>query len=356
MADSYINLAIRRQAILERLKSGEVSNFAREINKIETLIRGTLAGLEDEFAKLPRGKLNNLLALLQQDQAKIFNTATASFLTRTADISAVYLSQEMLDLSNTIDLRGTRLNAFTKKDLFKKVSARPLATDGDLLEPWLKKFTDTETRRVSSAIRLGHSQGLTNQQMVQKVIGTKARGFKDGILQTSRRNASTVVRTSVQHVASSARQELWEANPDVVSRYQFLATLDRVTSPICRSLDNQEFDFGKGPIPPVHPNCRSTTIAVLNPKFAFLSKGRTRSGEQGPVPANVKFYDWLQGRAKSNPQDVIDSLGAKRGKLFLDGGLSPERFRQLQFDKNFAPLTLAEMRKIEPEAYKRAGL
>ena len=254
MDEAYLNLAIRRQAILERLKSGEVKSFAVEIKKLEKVLRGALLALDDEFSTLPRRKLNNLLRLIAQDQATIFTSATTALLGRSADIAAVYMAQELLDLNNTIDVRGTKLNAFTKKDVFSKVVNRPLATDGDLLKPWLKKFTEKEVSRVSGAIRMGHSQGLTNQEMVQRLVGSKARGFKDGILQTSRRNASTVVRTSVQHVASAARQEVWEANQDVVKRYQFIATLDRSTSNICKTLDNQIFDFGRGPIPPVHPN------------------------------------------------------------------------------------------------------
>jgi len=36
--------------------------------------------------------------------------------------------------------------------------------------------------------------------------------------------------------------------------------------------------------------------------------------------------------------------------------MSAKRFKNLQFDKNFEPLTLDQMQKIEPEAFKRAGL
>ena len=353
MGDAYLNIAIKRQAILERLKSGEVRNYAREIKKVETLVKKTLLGLDDEFSELSRTKLNNLLGLLQQDQSTIYRGANAAFLKNSADIAAVYMSQELLDLNNTIDMRGTKLKAFTKKDIFKKVIQRPLSVDGELLEPWLTDMTSNEIHRVSKTIRAGHAQGLTNQEMVQQVLGKKSNGFKDGILQTTRRNASTVVRTSTQHVASAARQEVWEANRDVVKRYEFIATLDRVTSAVCRTLDGQEFDFGKGPIPPVHPNCRSTTIPVLDEKFKFLSAGRTRSGEFGPVTKDTNYYDWLKRQKES---DQVAVLGAKRAILFRDGGLTPDKFRALQFDKSFTPLTLDGMKAIEPEAFKMAGL
>lgn len=353
MPNSYVDIAIKRQALLERLKSSEVRNFALELRKIDVLVRMTILSIDTEVSSLPRARLGELLKKLESDQGAIFQQATSAFLERSADIAALHVSQEIIDLENTVDVRGTKLNDFTNKEIFSRVMRRPLATDGDLLEPWLRRFSDTETRRVSNAVRQGHSQGVTNQDLVRRIVGTKANNFKDGLTQTTRRNASTVVRTSVQHVASSARQEVWEANKDVVKRYQFLATLDRSTSRICRTLDNQEFEFGEGPIPPVHPNCRSTTIPILDDKFSFLSKGRTRSGEQGPVDADQSYYDWLNGQDEATQ---IEVLGESRAKLFRDGGLTAEQFRELQFDKNFVPLTLPQMQEIEPEAFRRAGI
>lgn len=624
-APSYTDLATKRQAMLERLKSGQVRDFAAYIKKIEKLVRQTLLALDDEVSGYSFTKLNKLLSDLRADQAAIFKTATTAFLAEAADISALYMAYEVGDLEKTVDLRGTKLNDFTKKDLFSKVIKRPMTTDGQLLEPWIKDFTDKEVARVNNAIRAGWSQGKTNQELVQQIAGTKAKRYKDGVLEVTRRNASTVVRTSVQHAASAARQETWEANRDVVAKYEWLSTLDRVTSRQCRTLDGEVFEFGEGPVPPIHPNCllpgtlitatcgithvfkraykgkafriktrsgnvltvtpnhpiltkrgwagaqflnvgdkcfvnslakgvvspkgenntvyatveqiteafggafevppcevpttapnfhgdgtnnevtkvwakrdllpvfytpkvkhrgkrgfimrdcnaavfrfgfgafsqffyrggsplgrfmcvfgkvrdlfrgrkihsglllfgtvpqfdvafsqnslngswadaeflrkstdtnssfiftddvvdiqvfnftghvynlqtenhiiesngivthncRSTTIPVLDKKFSFLSEGRTRSGETGPVSADKSYYDWLKNQPKETQLEV---LGPTRTKLFRDGGMSAERFRELQFDRNFEPLTLDEMRELEPEAFKRAGI
>lgn len=350
---AYNDLAIKRQVLLERLKSGQVRDFAKTIKEIEKLIRSTLAGLEEDIGTLSRTKLNKLLSELRRDQVAVFATGTAVLSKDLADISALYSAQEVLDLKVTVDLRGTKLDSFTKKETFAKVVKRPLTTDGQLLDPWIKDFTNKEVTRVNNVIRAGHAQGKTNQDLIRQVIGTKARNYKDGVLQTTRRNASTVVRTSVQHVASAARQDIWEANKGVIDRYEFLATLDRITSTQCRSLDGQIFEFGKGPIPPIHPNCRSTTTPVLNEKYSFLSEGETRSGETGPVSADQSYYDWLKNQT---PEAQKVALGPTRAKLFQDGGMSAERFRKLQFDSNFEPLTLSEMEVLEPEAFKRAGL
>lgn len=45
-----------------------------------------------------------------------------------------------------------------------------------------------------------------------------------------------------------------------------------------------------------------------------------------------------------------------RGKLFRDGGLTPERFAAFQLDKNFKPLTLDQLKELEPVAFSKADL
>ena len=45
-----------------------------------------------------------------------------------------------------------------------------------------------------------------------------------------------------------------------------------------------------------------------------------------------------------------------RGKLSREGGLTAERFAALQLDKNFKPLTLDQLKELEPLAFDRAGI
>ncbi|MDX7322772.1 hypothetical protein [Providencia rettgeri] len=103
-------------------------------------------------------------------------------------------------------------------------------------------------------------------------------------------------------------------------------------------------------MPPLHPNCRSQRLPILNDRFADLivtrPVGRSEWGEES-------YYEWLT-RQSEKRQDLI--LGPTRGKLFRDGGLSPERFAQLQLHKNFKPMTLKDMRRLAPEAFERAGI
>ena len=71
------------------------------------------------------------------------------------------------------------------------------------------------------------------------------------------------------------------------------------------------------------------------------------------VPADMTYFEWL----KTQPADFQDAaIGPKRGELLRNGGISAERFSELNLNRNFEPRTLKEMRKLEPLAFKRAGI
>jgi hypothetical protein len=104
-------------------------------------------------------------------------------------------------------------------------------------------------------------------------------------------------------------------------------------------------------------NCRCTMVPVLKDEYAFLDEGATREskGAEGgkQVDANLSYFEWL----KTQPASFQDqAIGPTRAKLLRDGGLSAERFSALQVDKKFSPMTLEEMRAIDPIAFKRAGI
>jgi SPP1 gp7 family putative phage head morphogenesis protein len=118
-----------------------------------------------------------------------------------------------------------------------------------------------------------------------------------------------LVRTSINQVANSASMVVYEANQDVTKKYQYVATLDSLTSPICRALDGQEFPYGKGPTPPQHFNCRSKVVAVIDYKglgFPELeSEFETRASKGGQVPANTTYGQWLKDQPLKTQQDVL---------------------------------------------------
>jgi hypothetical protein len=94
-------------------------------------------------------------------------------------------------------------------------------------------------------------------------------------------------------------------------------------------------------------------VAELDSRFDFLDEGATRSSATGYVDGDLSYYDWL----KTQPTAFQDSaIGPTRGKLLRSGGLTAEEFARLNLGRNFEPLTLEAMRKLEPAAFERAGV
>lgn len=352
------NVAVRLQVYLERLKVGEVREFNKVLAQLDREVSKVLAALDGApLSALDKRAVNAMLKKLERTQREIMSAQMDRFMPRlralagdTAKNEATALS---MALSTTAAGAGVAAAGVQVGAAYAAALERPLSVNGELLEPFLREMTKREVTAVSALLRRAHTDGWTNQQITQTLRGTKALRYSDGMLTRMGRHNATLVRTSMQHVASVARQEVWEANADILTGYRWVSTLDDRTTEQCAALDGMVFERGAGPLPPIHMNCRSTTVAELDKRFKLLSEGRTRASMDGPVDANLTYYGWL----KKQPSAFQDSvLGPTRGKLFRDGGLSAERFAQLSLSKTFQPLTLDEMRKLAPTAFDKAGL
>lgn len=82
-------------------------------------------------------------------------------------------------------------------------------------------------------------------------------------------NATRLLRTETNYFNNQA--ELRSYEDDGIKEYKYDAHIDSRTSDICRDLDNDTFKVKSAQVgrnyPPMHPNCRSTTVAVI-PKRA----------------------------------------------------------------------------------------
>jgi SPP1 gp7 family putative phage head morphogenesis protein len=352
-SSALVAATIRNQVFLERLKAGDVRKFAPFLRRIDTHLREVLTRWD--LTGFQRERVAAMLAEIEALLAGVFDAHRAQLqgdLFAVADYQAGFEGHSLQQA-----VHGFTPNIPGAFQLRAAVLADPLSVrgvgGGKLLEPFLKDWARSEIEAVSGTIRRGFAEGQTTAQVIQAIRGTRAARYADGLLAVTERHAEAVVRTSVQHVASVARMETWKANADLVTGYRWVSTLDSRTTEICQSLDGRVFKLGQGPTPPAHINCRSTTAAELDPAFDFLKAGAERASADGPVPASETYYDWLKGQPTAF-QDAV--LGPSRGALFRDGGLSAERFGALQLDRNFQPMTLAEMKDLEPLAFKRAGL
>lgn len=110
--------------------------------------------------------------------------------------------------------------------------------------------------------------------------------------------AKTLVRTETAYVfEQSAMTAYMQCD---VEWYEFLATLDGKTSEVCQNLDGKHFKVrdavpGKN-CPPMHPNCRSTTVCWFPDEEEKKAK-TTRLAKDGggryyEVPADMTYKEW----------------------------------------------------------------
>jgi len=265
--------------------------------------------------------------------------------------------------------------------------ARPF--QGQILADWAASMEANDLRLIHNAIQLGMTAGESMDVITRRVIGTASMQNADGVNAMTKRQVQAVVRTAVQHVANHSRTAWFNENSDIVTTERFVATLDSRTTPICRATDGKQFPLGKGPIPPLHWQCRSLRIAVFDgvllgdrPAKPYVerelveeyaaanrlgaiktraalprgtkgdydkwARGAIRS-RVGPVPADTTYGEWLKGQSKTF-QD--DTLGIAKAKLFRDGGLTLDKF----VNRNGDELTLAQLAARERAAFLAAGL
>ena len=228
-------------------------------------------------------------------------------------------------------------------------ASRSTPYEGKIASQWISQLHAGDLARVQQAVVRGVTIGQTTDEMVRSVVGSPALRYRDGTREVSRRGLRTLVRTSMIHASTQAREASWAENADFIEGERWISTLDGRTSPICQSLDGQIFPVGEGPRPPAHFNCRSTMTPILKGEAELGLPPGTRASLDGQVPGDLTYEEWLRGRSAAFQDDV---LGPTKGKLFREGGVSLDRF----VSTTGKPFTIAQLRSATPSAFREVGL
>lgn len=120
-------------------------------------------------------------------------------------------------------------------------------------------------------------------------------------------NARRLVRTESAYVCNQMQLQSYEACG--IKKYIYVAILDLKTSLICRSLDKKRFPVAEAMpgqnYPPMHPWCRSTTIADMPDSWLREMKQSAidpATGKRITVPGDMTYQQWydkfVRGRAE----------------------------------------------------------
>ena len=242
------------------------------------------------------------------------------------------------------------------------VFARPF--NNRILRDWLATYSFGDRRRMMDEIRQGILFNETPTQIGTRIFGTRALGGADGVREITRRGAQTLAQTATSAISNAVRSLLYKKNKRFIRREQYVATLDSRTTPICQSLDGELFPTGTGPIPPIHMNCRSIRVPVIDGRKlgrrpanraterelrGLRGPARRRAVEKlvGPVPGTTTYTDFLNGSSARFQDDV---LGPARGKLFRAGEIDLKGFVDNSGDR----FTLRQLYDQDPARFQRA--
>lgn len=408
-AERLQDALIRHQIDIERLKKGSSAKFVK-------LLRTADAGMVAELRKrlnrfgatgpVAARKVKSLDKLIQSviEQRR----ATWIELRRQAQTEFKNTAQFEAAISGELLEDSVGLEEFTvaavAAGLFLKAS-RDNVYLGRTTAQHLKGLELAERAVIERSIRQGVFDGLSHEEIVTSLRGSRGFGFTDGDINQTRTQLNSVIASGVLAAAALGREMQFD-DTGVVTGLIWVSVLDGRTTAICRSRDGfgvpMTKDFPKdipllkppGARPPAHFNCRSMMestikdVGIVKPHRTFVTDVRTPKKRRIDFRAEAKrregagwagmterqrrrktrvvsnewaaknigtaapqtTYTQFLNRQTAKFQDSV--LGPTRGKLFRQGGLSLQQF----VDFTGKQLTLEELAVAHPGAFQKAGL
>lgn len=199
----------------------------------------------------------------------------------------------------------------------RTVDVRPLF--GHTLADWSERQKASTLAKLDGVVKRGIMRGESIDEITSRVRGE--------VLGGATRGNEAIVRTAVNQISNQAHvQTLSQLDDAVTEMYEYEATLDSRTTPICASLDGKRFryDDETAPRPPQHVNCRSNISPVINWKALGLKPPPPgerfardpMTGMRVTVPGDLTYESWLR---KQVPEVQSRVLGVKGATRFRNG-------------------------------------
>ena len=144
------------------------------------------------------------------------------------------------------------------------------------------------------------ASSVKDELLVSLMTGRSVRDTSQAIaerFEVGQNKARRLVRTESAFFHNP--MELLSYEDAEITQYKFVAVLDRRTSEICQEHDNKVYDTDKAipgvNYPPLHPWCRSTTIAHDDDVDYSKLERRARNPKTGKVeyvPADMSYKEW----------------------------------------------------------------
>ena len=305
----------RTKHSLTREEALRLLNTMQERTSVEELKRALQASSGDKakiLAEIESPAYQARLERLQQQQNKL------DLLMR-----QIYKQEKDFNTSHYVDLA----NEAYYKSVFEIQQRTGVAFGFNALDPktvdqvigskWFGKNYSERIWHNTQAL----AQNLKEELLINLVTGRTEREVAQIIgnkFAVGASNARRLIRT--ESCFLSGEMEALSYKECGITRYRYLATLDLRTSVLCRDLDGKVFTLSKRKVgknyPPMHPWCRSTTIAEIGAEELAKMQRRARdpvTGKTYLVPANMTYKQWYDEYVNVSDRELYEKYKRKKG-------------------------------------------
>ncbi len=241
--------------------------------------------LENAYLRMRISRLEAIQLMLQQHLEELFQKQLDELNTGLKELYSEDYYHTAFIIQQGAGVGGSFVGVDTDK--LDSVLAKPWSADG-------KNFSDRIWQHKTNLVN------MLNIEMAQAVMrGDDYQTATNNIarrMNVSRANAGRLVMTEAAFIGSRAQQNCFKALD--VEQFEFVATLDKRTSELCRSMDGKHFamsDFKIGVnAPPLHPHCRSCTAPYFDDAEDLERVARGEDGKTYKVPANMTYEQWKE--------------------------------------------------------------
>lgn len=307
--------------LLDQLPGGVVAAMEKEHEVYERLLaaytkKGSISRLEQLQVEIEK----SLYELYDKNQMQIYD----------------FLQEQYVDSYYKSVFKGQQAIGFGKDFVAPNQRAIEQAVLHNYKKDNYDKLLWGHRKNLAKDLRENLTVGLIKGESLSKMATRIKRR-----MEVSRSNAYRLVRTESAYIYEQATRKAYEECG--IEKYEFLATLDMRTSEICQELDGKVFHLkdarpGKN-YPPMHPNCRSTTVAAFEDDVVTARLAKDEDGGYYEVPSNMTFQQWYKKyahleankdkRIKSYINSVIDNITDLK---------EPIKLKYIQYNRTFEKL------------------
>jgi SPP1 gp7 family putative phage head morphogenesis protein len=260
---SLLDISIRRAIYGEGLKFGRALNAHTAILRLNDELRRTL-GMFDfkQLDELTQVELRKLIRALKNAAKRIFDPWLSSLLDWlqqyvAADHDMLYRLYNAAGFGEPSEDQRTNDGGAA---LFAAFARVPMAATGTLAVPFLTGIGLIAAVKLERAVMAAYANRASKGDLIRALTGTPQLG-RGGTTDELDRMAKAATNTVLAHLAAQSADTVAAA---LFGFYQWVSILDNRTTAICVSRNGNVYQFGKGPVPPAHVNCRSTITPVAD--------------------------------------------------------------------------------------------